>query len=167
MRDTNLFRTTLALCLLAAGCTTDFNRFDLQEQDTDDALDGDQSGDGDDSRGGDGGGDGDRSGEGDGDGDDQKVVDKPDPADPGDGDGADCATDADCESGLTCDSGDCRFVPPARIPSAIVQTAGGGHMTGGGHSLRLRVGAPAPMGKMAGGGNTLTLGPLSGRADNR
>lgn len=72
-----------------------------------------------------------------------------------------CASDDDCQSGYACVSEKCEFVPPERVPSAIVQTVGGGRASGGGLRVELRVGGPVPAGRMAGAGYRVTLGPLA------
>lgn len=73
----------------------------------------------------------------------------------------DCETDADCMDGLRCLGQMCTFVPPERVPSTAVQTAGGGVLTGAGLRMQLRVGSPIPSGHMSGSGNQITLGPFS------
>lgn len=73
-----------------------------------------------------------------------------------------CTSSEDCETGFECRSGECAFVPPERVPTSIVQTAGGHLMRGtSGLRLRLRIGAPSPMGRMSGDEYRLTLGPFA------
>lgn len=150
-------RVVALAILLLAGCTTNFNRFQIGDDDMPDAGTGDGDGDGDGHPGDDdmpGAGTGDSDGDGDGD------------AESGDGDGpaAECETDVDCRDGFACSAGTCTFVPPRRVPNALVQTAGGGVTAGSDNRLQLRIGAPAPMGRMHGGTHQLIIGPLSGRA---
>jgi len=71
-----------------------------------------------------------------------------------------CTEASDCEDNETCVNEMC---VPIRIPSGVLQTAGGGDITSTNYTLRVSIGAPQPMGRASSSNFIVTVGPGAGR----
>ena len=143
----------IAACLCGLGCSalSDFDGYEFSEPEEEDDTDRDGGG-------GEGGNAG-ESGEG-GAGESGEGGSGGDSGASGTGTPPECTEPSDCEDDETCVSEMC---VPIRIPSGVLQTAGGGDVASTNYTLRVTIGAPQPMGRASSTNFIVTVGPGAGR----
>jgi hypothetical protein len=180
------------LCGAGCSALSDFSGYGFNEPDDDGGTDedptageggssgqggdGDGDGDGDSGQGGTGGMSGDGDGDGDGDSGEGGASGTGGDGD-GDGDGDSgeggmggqggdsgvepaCTDDDDCEDNEMCSNEMC---VPVRIPSGVLQSAGGGDVASTNYKMRISIGVPQPMGRASSTNFIITVGPGAGR----
>jgi len=180
----------IAACLNGAGCSalSDFSGYEFSGPDHDGGMDrddsgaghggsgeGGESGEGSSGEGGESGegssGEGGESGEGSsGEGGESGTNSGGSGGESGDGgDGGDAAVDPECTEDTVGD--DCEetemcvneMCVPIRIPSGVLQSAGGGDISSASYLMRISIGAPQPMGRVSSTNFIVTVGPAAGR----
>ena len=158
----------IAACLNGAGCSalSDFSGYEFSGPDHDGGMDRDDSG-----AGHGGSGEGGESGEGSsGEGGESGTNSGGSGGESGDGgDGGDAAVDPECTEDTVGD--DCEetemcvneMCVPIRIPSGVLQSAGGGDISSASYLMRISIGAPQPMGRVSSTNFIVTVGPAAGR----
>jgi hypothetical protein len=178
----NAFHRSLliAACLFGAGCSalSDFGGYEFNGPETDGGMGRDDGGSGEGSAGeggdsgeggagaggdsGGGAGAGGESGEG-------GAGAGGDSGEGGGGDGGDAAVEPECTAAT--ESDDCEATElcvnemcvPIRIPSGVLQSAGGGDTSSTNYSMRVSAGVPQPMGRVSSTNFIVTVGPGAGR----